>query len=51
MEGYNCTCVKMHPKEKVFVAQSSADYIAIFDSTRPFRLNRRKVLPMFTHHV
>ena len=44
MEGFNCMCVRKHPSEKSFIAQSAADYIALFDSTKPYRLNRRKVL-------
>lgn len=43
VEGYTCTCVKRHPTESFFVAQSTADYIALFEATKPYRLNRRKV--------
>lgn len=42
-ESYTCSCVRKHPKEEVFVAQSAANYIAIFQSTKPYRMNRRKV--------
>lgn len=43
MEGYTCTCVRKHPIESVFVAQSAAGYIAAFESTKPYRLDMRKV--------
>jgi len=32
----------MHPSKKSFLAQSTAGYIAIFNSERPWRLNRTK---------
>ena len=43
IEGYTCTCVRKHPIENVFIAQSAAGYIASFESTKPYRLDVRKV--------
>ena len=43
LETYTCSCVRKHPTEEVFVAQSAADYLALFQSTKPYRLNRTKV--------
>ena len=43
LETYTCSCVRKHPKEDIFVAQSAANYIALFQSTKPYRMNRRKV--------
>ncbi|KAK8809283.1 hypothetical protein WA171_000867 [Blastocystis sp. BT1] len=42
LETYTCSCVRKHPTEEVFVAQSAADYLALFQSTKPYRLNRTK---------
>ena len=42
-ESYTCSCVRKHPTEDIFVAQSAANYIALFQSTKPYRMNRRKV--------
>ncbi|CBK21996.2 uncharacterized protein [Blastocystis hominis] len=42
IEGYTCTCVRKHPIENVFIAQSAAGYIASFESTKPYRLDVRK---------
>ena len=43
IEGYTCTCVRKHPVENVFIAQSAAGYIASFESTKPYRLDVHKV--------
>ena len=43
IEGYTCTCVRKHPSENVFIAQSAAGYIAAFGSKKPYRLDVRKV--------
>ncbi|XP_071957685.1 WD repeat-containing protein 25-like isoform X2 [Antedon mediterranea] len=41
-EKYTCPSLKVHPTENVFLAQSNANYIAIFSSKRPYKLNKFK---------
>jgi len=41
-EAYTCTCVKPHPTSLNFTAQSNGGYIAIFSSTKPYKLNKVK---------
>lgn len=41
-EAYTCTCVRCHPFEPSFVAQSNGNYIAIFSTKHPFRLDKYK---------
>lgn len=43
LEGYTCTSVACHPTESAFIAQSTAGYIALFESVKPYRLNKKKV--------
>ncbi|KAJ6298016.1 hypothetical protein OIU76_019191 [Salix suchowensis] len=40
VEAYTCPSVRCHPFEPCFVAQSNANYIAIFSSSPPFRLDK-----------
>eukprot|EP00850_Spirogloea_muscicola_P019054 SM000182S03944 [mRNA] locus=s182:206401:207903:- [translate_table: standard] len=40
MEGCTCVCVRYHPYREVFVAQSTADYVAIFSAKAPFKLDK-----------
>ncbi|XP_077243382.1 transducin/WD40 repeat-like superfamily protein [Tasmannia lanceolata] len=40
VEAYTCPCVKYHPFDSCFVAQSNGNYIAIFSSRPPFKLDR-----------
>lgn len=42
MEAYTCPCVKIHPFDPCFVAQSNGNYIAIFSSAPPFKLDKYK---------
>ncbi|XP_021725983.1 WD repeat-containing protein 25-like [Chenopodium quinoa] len=42
VEAYTCPCVRCHPFEPSFVAQSNGNYIAIFSNKRPFRLDKYK---------
>lgn len=42
VEAYTCPCVRRHPFESTFIAQSNGNYIAIFTSNPPFRLNKFK---------
>ena len=46
-EPYTCPCVMSHPFEDQFMAQSNADYIVIFSSKSPYRMNKRK---RYDHH-
>ncbi|XP_033104715.1 WD repeat-containing protein 25-like [Anneissia japonica] len=41
-EKYTCPCLKVHPKENVFLAQSNGNYIAMFSCKRPYKLNKFK---------
>ncbi|CAL0328904.1 unnamed protein product [Lupinus luteus] len=42
VEAYTCPCVRRHPFDPVFVAQSNGNYLAIFTTTPPYRLNKYK---------
>ncbi|KAH9323664.1 hypothetical protein KI387_018303, partial [Taxus chinensis] len=42
VEAYTCPCIRYHPVESSFVAQSNGNYIAIFSSSPPFKLNKCK---------
>ncbi|GJX46395.1 WD repeat-containing protein 25 isoform X1 [Tanacetum coccineum] len=42
VEAYTCPCVRHHPYDQYFVAQSNGNYIAIFSSKSPFRLDKYK---------
>ncbi|XP_010533519.1 PREDICTED: WD repeat-containing protein 25 isoform X1 [Tarenaya hassleriana] len=39
-EAYTCPCIKRHPRDPIFVAQSNGNYIAIFSTNPPFKLNK-----------
>ncbi|KAK8622830.1 hypothetical protein V6N13_117730 [Hibiscus sabdariffa] len=39
-EAYTCPCVRYHPFDPYFVAQSNGNYIAIFSSNPPFKLDK-----------
>ncbi|KAH1121006.1 hypothetical protein J1N35_004166 [Gossypium stocksii] len=41
-EAYTCPCVRYHPFDPYFVAQSNGNYIAIFSSKPPFKLDKYK---------
>ncbi|GAB2258050.1 hypothetical protein Droror1_Dr00014210 [Drosera rotundifolia] len=41
-EAYTCPCLRRHPSEPYFVAQSNGNYIAIFSTKHPFRLDKCK---------
>ncbi|XP_060118998.1 WD repeat-containing protein 25 [Heteronotia binoei] len=41
-ERYTCPCLTPHPKDSVFVAQTNGNYMALFSSLRPYRINKRK---------
>ncbi|XP_010448247.1 PREDICTED: WD repeat-containing protein 25 [Camelina sativa] len=42
VEAYTCPCIKRHPQEPVFIAQSHGNYTAIFSTNPPFKLNKYK---------
>ncbi|CAO2833448.1 unnamed protein product [Amaranthus hypochondriacus] len=42
VEAYTCPCVRSHPFEPSFVAQSNGNYIAIFSTKHPFKLDKYK---------
>lgn len=42
-EAFSCTSLRVHPLNTHFVAQSNGNYIAIFGSEKPWRLDKRKV--------
>ncbi|XP_042304026.1 WD repeat-containing protein 25 isoform X2 [Sceloporus undulatus] len=41
-ERYTCPSLTPHPKEPVFVAQTNGNYMALFSSLRPYRINKKK---------
>ncbi|XP_061699203.1 WD repeat-containing protein 25 [Syngnathoides biaculeatus] len=41
-ERYTCPSLALHPKEDCFVAQTNGDYVAVFSSQRPYRMNKRR---------
>ncbi|RAL39422.1 unnamed protein product [Cuscuta campestris] len=41
-EAYTCPSVRCHPSDPYFIAQSNGNYIAIFSTTPPFRLDKYK---------
>ncbi|URD95283.1 WD domain, G-beta repeat [Musa troglodytarum] len=41
-EAYTCTCVRYHPSDCCFVAQSNGNYIAIFSARPPFKMDKSK---------
>lgn len=40
VEAYTCPCIRYHPSDACFVAQSNGNYIAIFSARPPFKLDR-----------
>lgn len=41
-EPYTCPCIRAHPTDSTFLVQSNADYIILFSSSRPYKLNKYK---------
>lgn len=39
-ERYTCPCVRAHPSGSVILAQTTGNYIARFNSQKPFRLDK-----------
>ncbi|KAK8946313.1 hypothetical protein KSP40_PGU013617 [Platanthera guangdongensis] len=46
-EAFTCPCIRYHPSNTCFVAQSNGNYIAIFSAKPPFRLD---VYKRFENH-
>ncbi|KAK9269086.1 hypothetical protein L1049_000854 [Liquidambar formosana] len=42
VEAFTCPCVRSHPFDPYFVVQSNGNYIAIFSSSPPFKLDKYK---------
>ncbi|CAG5866517.1 unnamed protein product [Menidia menidia] len=41
-ERYTCPSLALHPQEETFVAQTNGNYIAVFSSQTPYRMNKRR---------
>ncbi|CAL8273216.1 unnamed protein product [Merluccius merluccius] len=41
-ERYTCPSLALHPAEDCFVAQTNGNYMAVFSSQRPYRMNKRR---------
>lgn len=41
-ERYTIPCMALHPKEPVFIAQTNGNYIVLFSTRRPYRMNKTK---------
>ncbi|XP_051834330.1 WD repeat-containing protein 25 [Antechinus flavipes] len=41
-ERFTCPSLTLHPRESAFVAQTNGNYMALFSSLRPYRINKRK---------
>ncbi|XP_044022976.1 WD repeat-containing protein 25 [Siniperca chuatsi] len=41
-ERYTCPSLALHPMEESFVAQTNGNYMAVFSSQRPYRMNKRR---------
>ncbi|KAL3652505.1 hypothetical protein CASFOL_002186 [Castilleja foliolosa] len=41
-EAYTCPCIRRHPFEPYFIAQSNGNYIAIFSTKPPYKLDKYK---------
>ena len=42
VEPYTCPCLRVHPSDSVFLAQSNGNYIILFSSNKPYKLNKYK---------
>ena len=47
-EPYSCPFLRLHPVESMFLAQSNANYITLFSSKQPYKMNKFK---RFEGHV
>uniref|UniRef100_A0A803K189 WD repeat domain 25 n=1 Tax=Xenopus tropicalis TaxID=8364 RepID=A0A803K189_XENTR len=41
-ERYTCPSLALHPKESIFVAQTNGNYMALFSTQRPYKMDKKK---------
>ncbi|KAK9722488.1 hypothetical protein K7432_002642 [Basidiobolus ranarum] len=41
-EAFSCTCLRTHPNQRSFVAQTNGNYVAIFNLEKPWKMNQHK---------
>ncbi|XP_028294484.1 WD repeat-containing protein 25 isoform X2 [Gouania willdenowi] len=41
-ERYTCPSLALHPQQDAFVAQTNGNYVAMFSSQQPYRMNKRR---------
>ncbi|XP_076835312.1 WD repeat-containing protein 25 [Brachyhypopomus gauderio] len=41
-ERYTCPSLALHPQDDCFVAQTNGNYIALFSTQKPYKMNKRK---------
>ncbi|XP_041828601.1 WD repeat-containing protein 25 [Melanotaenia boesemani] len=41
-ERYTCPSLALHPLEESFVAQTNGNYMAVFSSQKPYKMNKRR---------
>lgn len=41
-ERYTCPSLALHPLEESFIAQTNGNYVAVFSSQQPYRMNKRR---------
>lgn len=41
-EPYSCPFLRLHPVQSVFLAQSNANYLTVFSSKKPYKMNKFK---------
>lgn len=41
-ERYTCPSLALHPLEEYFVAQTNGNYMAVFSSQQPYKMNKRR---------
>lgn len=41
-EPYSCPFLRVHPVDSVFLAQSNANYLTVFSSKKPYKMNKFK---------
>lgn len=42
LEPFTCPCLRVHPTDSTFMAQSNGNYVVLFSSTKPYKLNKHK---------
>ncbi|XP_066464052.1 WD repeat-containing protein 25 isoform X2 [Eleutherodactylus coqui] len=41
-ERYTCPSLALHPKDSVFAAQTNGNYIVLFSTQRPYKMNKKR---------